>query len=187
MPKDIYQKRYEAHQKRKKSLLELIDSRASQRIFNDKEVEDWKVEFLLESMAKVPSSCGRQAISADVISDRTEKELLGALLVGGVGWIHRSSKILLLFADNFAYKAGDEIKYMPYLDAGAVLATAYLVCEDLGIGCCFVNPNVRKENRGIFEMKFDFRCNAIFCGALAIGNYDKKAKVLPKKKSIIIK
>ena len=186
MEKDIYQKRYKAHQKRKKSLLELLDSRSSQRIFNGKEIEDWKLEFLLESMAKVPSSCGRQAVYANVISDRTKKELLGAFLVGGVGWIHKSDKIILLSAALKAYKAGDEIKFMPYLDAGAVLATAYLVCEELGIGCTFCNPNVREENMVLFLQKFGDP-TGIFCGALAIGYYDKKAKVLPKKKSIIVK
>jgi nitroreductase len=183
--KDKYQKRYEAHQKRKKKLIDLLNSRASQRIFNGEEIEDWKCEFLLESMAKVPSSCGRQAVFGKIISDRTEKELLGALLVGGVGWIHRADKIILLYADPQAYKAGNEISYMPYLDAGAVLATAYLLCEDMRIGCCFVNPNVRDKNKELFANNFNRY--GIFCGALAIGNYDKKAKVLPKKKSIIIK
>lgn len=187
MKKDRYQKRYEKHQKRKKKLIDLLNSRSSQRIFNNKPIEQDKLELLLGCMTKVPSSCGREAISGIVIEDRTEKELLGALLVGGVGWIHRADKIILLMADTTAYKAGDEIKFMPYLDAGAVLATAYLVCEDMGIGCCFVNPNVRKENMGIFVDKFWGACNTIFCGALAIGYYDEKAKVLPKKKSIIIK
>lgn len=42
MEKDIYQKRYNAHQKKKRELLELLNSRSSQRVFNGKEVEDWK-------------------------------------------------------------------------------------------------------------------------------------------------
>lgn len=181
--KDKYQQRYEAHQKKKRELLDLLNSRSSQRIFNGKEVEDWKVECLLEYMAKVPSSCGRQAVYGVVISDRTQKELLGALLVGGVGWIHRANKIILLFAAVQAYK--EQLFAMPYLDAGAVLATAYLTCEEIGIGCCFVNPNIREENKQIFYEKF--KNKDFFCGALAIGYYDKKSKPSKKKKDITIK
>ncbi len=184
MKKDIYQKRYEAHQKRKKSLLELLDRRSSQRIFNSKPVEPEKIGVLIGGMAQVPSSCGRQAVYARVVSDRTRKELLGALLVGGVGWIHRADKVILLFADPLAYKEG--LTAMPYLDAGAVLQNSYLLCEDMGIGCCFVNPNVREENKLLFAQNFN-NPYGIFCGALAIGYYDKKAKVSPKKKNIIIK
>jgi len=188
MKKDIYQKRYEAHQKRKKThLMCLLNIRSSQRVFNDKPVEDWKVECLLEYMAKVPSSCGREAIYGTVESDRDEKEVLGAFLVGGVGWVHRADKIILLFAKREAYKATNEIEFMPYLDAGAVLETAYLVCEDMGIGCCFVNPNIREINKSIFLQRFSPYKNDIFCGALAIGYYDKKSKPSKKKKSIIIK
>jgi len=183
--KDIYQERYEKHQdKKKKQLLELLDSRASQRIFNDKPVSPEELGILVGSMAKVPSSCGRQAVYARVVSDRTRKEMLGALLVGGVGWIHRADKVVLLFADPLAYK--ENLVAMPYLDAGAVLQNSYLVCEDLGIGCCFVNMNVREENKLLFAQNFN-NSYGIFCGALAIGHYDKKAPASKKKKDITIK
>lgn len=185
--RDIYQERYTAHQKRKKSQLKkMLDSRSSQRIFNDKKIHGNDIMYILRYMAKVPTSCGREAIYAKVIEDRTKKELLGAFLVGGVGWVHKADKIILIFADKSAYKAGDEIKFMPYLDAGTVLATAYLLCEEKGIGCCFVNPNVRQGNREMFDKTFGVG-GVIFCGALAIGYYDEKARVLTKKESIIIK
>jgi nitroreductase len=186
MKKDIFQERYKKGQERKKAqLVTLLDNRSSQRVFNGESITDSEFDFLLENMAKVPSSCSREAIYATTAQDRTKKELLGALLVGGVGWIHRADKIILLFADPLAYKAGDEIKFMPYLDAGAVLATAYLLCEEMGIGCCFVNPNIREENKKIFHERF--RTTGIFCGALAIGRYDKKAKPTKKKPIITLK
>jgi len=185
--KDIYQERYTKHQARKKKqLIEMLDSRSSQRVFNDKPIDPDKTELLLANIAKTASSCGREAIYGVVVEDRTRKELLGALLVGGVGWIHRADKILLFFAAESAYKAGGEIDFMPYLDAGVVIGTAYLICEAMEVGCCFVNPNVREENKWIFSNKFG-QVRDIFCGALAIGNYDKKAPVVKKKKSIIIK
>jgi nitroreductase len=185
MKKDICQERYVAHQKRKKSqLVALLDSRSSQRVFNDEEIGYAEISKLVENMAKTPSSCGRQAIFANIIQGRNEKELLGALLVGGVGWIHRASKIILLFADPMSYK--ERVFAMPYLDAGVVVGNAYLICEDMGIGCCFVNPNIREENEKIFRDRF-MKDNYLFCGALALGYYDQKADPSPKKKNIIIK
>lgn len=186
MKKDKYQKRYEAHQKRKKSqLISLLDSRTSQRVYNNRDIGIEETNWLLHNMAKVPSSCNRQAIRAMLIIGRTEKEFLSGILVGGVGWIHRAKLIILLFAEMDAYKAEGEKEYMPYIDAGVVVANAYLVCEDMKLGCCYVNPNIRTINLPIFNERF--AQGRKFVGALALGYYDKKAKKSPKKKSITIK
>lgn len=182
--KDIYQERYKSHQNRKKGqLIDILNSRTSQRIFNGKEITEKELTYLLANMAKVPSSCSRQAIFAVVIDQRDRKDLLSGILVGGVGWIHRASKVILLFANPLAYKAGKEIKFMPFLDAGVVLQTGYLLCEDRGIGCCFVNPSVRDEYKFIFN-KFFNKNKHIFCGALAVGNYNHKAEKSQKKDNI---
>ena len=187
MKKDIHQKRYTKHQsKKKRQLIEILESRVSQRIFNNDPITDEEIKKITHYMAQVPNSCSRQAIYAIVIDDRVSKELLGGLLVGGVGWIHRADKVLLLFAFGDAYKAAGEIKFMPYLDAGAVLMSCYLICEEMNIGTCFVNPNIREEYKKYFSEKFN-KGGLIFCGALALGKYDKKAGKNIKKNSILIK
>lgn len=187
MKKDQYQERYKNHQSRKRDqLIEILNSRVSQRIFNGEPITENEIKAILINMAKVPNSCSRQAVYAKIIEQRDEKELLGAFLVGGVGWIHRAEKILLLFAAKEAYKAGDEVLFMPYLDAGAVLMTSYLICESMNIGVCFVNPNIRKRNLEFFNKNFNDK-DDIFCGALAIGKYDKKVSKNAKKTNILIK
>lgn len=186
---DKFQKRYLEHQKHKKeqlvstygekskvydediknTYLELIKDRHSQRIFNLESITQEELNFILDCLVESPSSCNRQAISIKVIDDRNSKELLGGLLVGGVGWCHRANKIILLFANTEAYK--EKLDYMPYLDSGVLIFNTYLSCESLGIGCCFINPNIRDGNKKIFEEKFGKR---LFCGAIAIGHYDRK-------------
>jgi len=113
--KDIYQERYEAHQARKaKVLKQIMEERHSNRIFSDKPLDhDKHIAPLLEAIDLCPSSCSREAIYSQLITERDEKALLGGVLVGGVGWIHRATAIILLFAEPTAYKAGDEIKFMP--------------------------------------------------------------------------
>jgi len=186
MKKDIHQERYIGHQnKKKKQLIEILENRVSQRIFNNEPITEQEIKKITHYMAQVPNSCSRQAIYSTIIDDRVSKELLGGILVGGVGWIHRSDKIILLFANNLAYKSENEITFMPYLDAGAVLMAGYLICEEMNIGVCFVNPNIRKEFKKYFIENFN-KGELIFCGALAIGKYDKKAKKTIKKNNILI-
>ena len=155
----------------KNAYLELIRGRRSQRIFNTEDITEEELNFILDCLIESPSSCNRQAISIKIIEDRNSKELLNGLLVGGVGWCHRANKIILLFANTEAYK--EKLDYMPYLDSGVLIFNLYLACESLRIGCCFINPNIRDENKKIFEERFG---NKLFCGALAIGHYDRKSK-----------
>jgi len=194
MESDIYQERYLAHQERKaniltnnygtkkfkmytrsdrEALLEVMKNRCSQRAFNKEEID---LDFIYEAIELAPSSCDRKGVSVVPIVERDKKDLLSGLLVGGVGWISRASTILLLVANMDAYKSPAERDFMPYLDAGVLIETVYLAAEVSNLGCCYVNPNVRLENQKFFKDSFSIGDTELFCGALAIGRYDKKHK-----------
>lgn len=164
---DPYQERYTAHQARKRDVLsQLLAERHSERMFADRPVFPPDLDSVAAAVQRAPNSCNRRAISTRVVVDRDGKALLGGLLVGGVGWVHRAPAVLLLSADPAAYKAGDEIRYMPYLDAGAAVGLMYITAGALDLACCYINPNVRDQHRGLFEQAFG---DALFCGALAVG------------------
>lgn len=166
---DKYQERYLAHQDRKKQvLIEIMQERHSNRRFADREVPQELLDELIATKNLAPSSCDRQAILPTVITDRDKKSLLSGLLVGGVGWIHRAPVVILLHADLYAYKAGDEYKYMPYLDAGCVIQQLYLTATAQGLHCAYANPNIRDENKSFFQKRFGGD-NLLFCGAFAVG------------------
>lgn len=166
MAEDVYQERYLAHQQRKaKILAEIVAERHSERQFGRGEVDETPI---LEAISDCANSCNRQAVYPKVITERDDKSILGGLLVGGVGWIHRADKIILLFADPIAYKAGDEINYMPYLDAGVQVGQAYLAASANDIAICYANPNVREKHKEFFQEMFG---DDLFCGALAIGRH----------------
>lgn len=165
---DIYQERYLAHQARKRDVLAaLVYERHSMRRFADGPVDPDDLVALLDVVRLAPSSCDRKGLRALVIDDRDTLALLGGLLVGGVGWIHRAPAVFLLLADRAAYKAGDEIKYMPFLDAGVAAGQLALAAEALGLKACFVNPNVREAHRPLFRVRFGD--DEILCGAFAVG------------------
>lgn len=181
---DRYQKRYLEHQKKKKQqLVSIMKSRVSQRSFNGVEVPGIMVDFILSTAALSPSSCNRQAVYVVPVSERNEKEILGGVLVGGVGWAHRADKILLVFAAKEAYKAGNEVRFMPYLDGGVSIYAMMLAGEAVGVGMAYINPNIREENIRFFNERFNKKEN-VFLGAIAIGFYDTKEKRTLKKKSL---
>lgn len=164
---DQYQQRYLEHQARKsKVLAKLLVERHSTRMFDDRPLSTDQYGLLAKSIECAPSSCDRRGVYATPHTDRDTKALLGGLLVGGVGWVHRAPLIFLLFADPAAYKAGDEIRYMPYLDAGVIVGHLGLTAAAANLVGSFVNPNIREAHRPLFEQRFG---PDLFCGAYAVG------------------
>jgi len=164
---DEYQKRYIEHQlKKKESLMDVMRSRHSDRIFSEEKISEAEISLINQMVDIVPSSCNRKAVSIRYISSRDQKSLLGGLLVGGVGWIHKADSVILIIANMSAYKEG--LPYMPYLDGGIIAQQLYLICTALNIKCCYVNPNIRKEYYQYFEHCF-LSGNEMFLGAMAIG------------------
>lgn len=164
---DKYQERYLAHQARKKQvLIEIMEERHSNRRFSDEPIPTDILDQIISTKDLCPSSCDRKGIMIRTVLDRDEKALLSGLLVGATGWAHRAPALLLLFGDPIAYKAGDESKYMPYLDAGVIVQQFYLSTTAAGLHGCFINPNIRENNKQHFADTFG---NGIYCGAFALG------------------
>lgn len=166
---DIYQKRYLAHQKRKFAFLR--DNRRSRRVFTKKKLTEAEIEYIVYAMRKAPSSCNRKAIQYKTIKESSEIKDIEQYLVGGRTWVDKADTIILLGADMKAYKSPNEVEFMPYLDAGVVVGQAYMAAEAIGVGMCFVNPNVLDG----FNEKYNKK-NYKFCGAIALGNYNKEPK-----------
>jgi len=150
--------------------MKIMKDRHSERMFDSAPIphntlERWQHEITAVK-AEAPSSCDRQAVSLFGVTGRDDRAFLGGVLVGGVGWIHRAPLVVLVFADPVAYVAGDEIKWMPYLDAGVVIQQVLLWATAEGLHSAFANPNIRDGHRPFFESQFG---NQIFCGAIALG------------------
>jgi nitroreductase len=164
MENNVYQKRYIAHQKKKAiELASFMKKRKSARTFGKKEVGVKELNKIFKAFKLCPSSCDRKGVYAHLVYSRDEKELLSGILVGGVGWIHRADKIILFLTDGKAYR--ENLKFMPYLDAGVMVQQVYLVCTSLGMRCCFVNPNIREKYKKVFKNI----SGDLLLGAMAIG------------------
>lgn len=188
MQSDPYQKRYIKHQEAKKkqllnhygvkksdikieNIFSLLELRRSQRNFINEPVPDQQINYILHAGALAPSSCNRHGVRVKVVRDRNEKELLGGIMVGGVGWMHRADTIFLFLADPFAYKSAREKTFMHYADVGFLAMSMWLACEKYGLGASYINPNVSHQD--VFDLKY---APYICCGALAVGHYDKNKR-----------
>jgi len=184
---DIFQDRYLKHQENKKKyldneleknkltsprvskyLLTVMLLRHSQRKFNGKKVTDENIRDILWAIREAPSSCNRQAIYLKEIDSTLAEEYL----VGGTNWLNKANKVYLVFADKLAYKSPNEKGFMPYLDAGFAIENALLIATYLGLGSCFVNPNIRQDKREVFLKEYG---DDYFCGALSLGHYSKNS------------
>jgi len=194
---DIYQQRYLEHIQRKKQtfavnveqgtrdkpkpeLPTIIRDRHSQRTFSDMPLTMTELNILYKAARLAPSSCNRQAITLKPIVRANEKDQLEEWLVGGRKWIGKAFVILLLFADMQAYKSPVERDFMPYLDAGFMASTICLAATGLGVGACYVNPNIRQANKEAFDALFNSKA-FLFCGAVALGNYSREDIAPPKR------
>ena len=149
-------------------------------MFNGQPLGEAELREVYEAIRLAPSSCNRQAILVKPVVGIDDKARLARLLVGGRGWLDGAAIVLLLFADLLAYKAPGESVYMPYLDAGFAGENAYLAAGAVGVGACYVNPNIRENDRREFNGLFNPHGH-LFCGAVALGKYDTKAPVPPKR------
>lgn len=200
---DVYQDRYISHQEKKKRQLmfsegeekkdlpksfiqsteQLLKYRRSQRLFNNKPIEEKDLIKILDAATYAPNSCNRHGIKLKVVTDRTDKSLLNGILVGGVGWVYRADIVILFIADQEAYKSPNEKDFMHFCDVGFTAMNMWLTAESLNVGACYINPNIMPVNKSIFENRFG---KGIFCGALALGNYDVRVKKAdqPKREEI---
>lgn len=166
MADDLYQERYTAHQARKSEVLrQIMEERHSERVFGGSLTEEEMLD-IIELAREAPSSCARQGTYYEIVSDRDRKDILSGLLVGAVGWAHRAPHLILLFADPQAYKAGNEITFNGYLDAGMFGAHIMLIAESMGFKSCYINPAIRDFNKPHFQALFG---DMQYCGAIAIG------------------
>lgn len=153
---DKYQERYLKHQQDKKKLLELMNKRESNRDLKCG-VDEKFYDELEKVIDTCPSSCNRKGVEIEWVKERRDKELLSGMLVGGVGWIHRADRILLLHGRIQAYKSPNE-GFMPYIDAGVIVQQIYLYATANNVKVCYVNPNTNSKIG-----------DDIFCGAIAFG------------------
>jgi nitroreductase len=174
---DQYQEAYLLHQARKKeqllshkkdAFLYLAQSRTSHRKFSPKKIPASTLNLIKDSAKLPPTSCNRHATSIKLFTGKPVA-CLDSLLVGGRNWLQYAPHTILIFSDPKAYKAPNEINFMPFLDAGFLAMHLLYLLHSLDLSACFINPNIRPSDLPLFNSSFN-QSSLIFSGAIAFGS-----------------
>jgi nitroreductase len=118
------------------SFIELISKRYSVRAYKPLEVEDEKLQTVLEAARLAPTACNLQPFKIIVINTAGKEEQL--LSIYKSVWFVQAPIILCICGDTTtAWVRKDGRKY---LDVDVAIAMDYitLAATDLGLGTCFI-------------------------------------------------
>jgi nitroreductase len=154
-------------------LLDLMRQRRSRRLFAPGPLTREEKVALAEAASSAPSTCNRQTLQFLFVENEAEKVLLASTTAGC---------ILLVLADARHYRYPDD-RFNPYAEAGAAIQNIYLLCETMGLGCCWgsyttfgsisAEPDVRR--------KLHIPDTLLILGAVALGRSNQVVCPIPRE------
>jgi hypothetical protein len=118
------------------NLMSLIRQRRSRRIFIDTPLTDSEKTAICRAAQYAPSSCNRQTLYLIFVEDRELKEFVASTIPGGCQFFSQSPCILLLISDAGDYRYPED-RMVPFIEGAAAVQNIYLLCETMGLGCCW--------------------------------------------------
>ena len=126
---------------------DVIEKRYSMRGFEDKEVEQEKLDKILESAQLAPTGVNFQPFKVIVIDARKHKEELNAIYPPE--WFTEAPIVLCVVASKEqAWTRKFDNKNIADIDATIVMTHMILAAEDEGLNTCFIanfKPDLAKE------------------------------------------
>lgn len=117
-------------------LMELMRQRRSRRIFIDVPLTDSEKVAICRAAQYAPSSCNRQSLYLVFVEDRELKEFVASTIPGGCQFFSQAPCILLLISDAGDYRYPED-RMVPFIEGAAAVQNIYLLCETMGLGCCW--------------------------------------------------
>jgi nitroreductase len=129
-----------------KIFLELIKSRQSDRKYSNRQIEQDKLERIIEAGRMAPSACNAQPWKFIVVTDRELNDQLSiaasAKLLGMNSFVSQAPILLVIVREqpNFTSKVGGTIKNKDYslMDIGIAAENICLQAKAEGIGSCML-------------------------------------------------
>ena len=158
---------------------EVLASRHSVRKFKEKEVEEEKLQKILEAANSAPSAGDLQAYEIVVVRDKTEKDKLSSAAYEQQS-IAQASVVLIFFAhpDRSSGKYGRRGAELYCIqDVAIAAAYAQLAASALGLGCVWVGGFDEKEVAKVVNAKPNLRPVSI----LPIGYPAEQPRTTPRR------
>jgi nitroreductase len=118
------------------NLMSLMRQRRSRRIFIDTPLTDSEKTAICQAAQYAPSSCNRQTLYLIFVEERELKKFIASTIPGGCQFFSQAPCILLLISDAGDYRYPED-RMVPFIEGAAAVQNIYLLCETMGLGCCW--------------------------------------------------
>lgn len=122
-------------------LIDLLRQRRSIRRFEGREVEEDKIDLLIETMLRAPSSRGLNPWEFVVVRDREMLKRLAQAKPHGASFIGKAPLAIVVCADPARCDVWIE-------DCSIASILLHLAAADLGLGSCWVQIRLRQHASG---------------------------------------
>ena len=163
------------------SLMKLIKNRRSRRVFTQVPLSQAERLLITEAALNVPSCCNRQPLELIFVEERGLKSLIADTIPGGRQFFYNAPCILILIADGRDYNYPED-RVNPYAEAGAAIQNIYLLCETIGLGCCWGSYNSFGSVRSEYKVRQKLKIpeSYIIVGSVALGRSTQSICSIPR-------
>jgi nitroreductase len=163
-------------------LMKLMQQRRSRRIFVDTLLTtDAEKSAICQAALAAPSSCNRQTLYLIFVEEPELKEFVASTIPGGHQFFSKAPCILLIISDAGDYRYPED-RMVPFIEGAAAVQNIYLLCETIGLGCCWGSytsfGSVSRENE--VREKLRIPDTHIIVASLAIGKSSQAVCEIPR-------
>lgn len=139
---------------------DVVKLRRSVRKFSDRQVENEKIEQILESARMAPSWANKQCWSFIIVKDKEKIELLSKA-VGVINiWLKKSPILIVACGDPKLSGIRNGIEYFT-VDVAISMEHLILSAANLGLGSCWIGSFDEDRTKEILEIPDKIRVVAI--------------------------
>jgi len=174
-----------------KKMLDLIRTRQSDRKYSDKDVEDEKLERILEAGRIAPSACNAQPWRFIIVTDPSLKkeiaEAASAKILGMNSFVGQAPVLIVVVREkpNFSSRIGGTIKNKDYslIDIGIASENICLQASAEGLGSCMIGWFDEDLLKKILSIPRSKRVELIITIGYSLSSYREK-KRKPKEEVV---
>jgi nitroreductase len=163
-------------------LMELLRIRRSRRAFINEPLTENEKIAICNAAQYAPSSCNRQTIYLLFVEEPQLKEFVASTVPGGYQFFSKAPCILLLLSDAGDYRYPED-RTVPFADGAAAAENIYLICETMGLGCCWGSYSsfggIIRERE--LRKKLKIPDTHLIVGCLAVGKSNQAVCEIPRE------
>jgi nitroreductase len=172
-------------------MLELIVARQSDRRYDDKTVDNEKLERIIEAGRMAPSACNAQPWKFIVITDKElvnkVAEAASAKLLEMNSFVAQAQVVIVVVRENpnFSSRIGGTVKKKDYalIDIGIASENICLQAKAEGLGSCIIGWFDEKMLQKILDVPHSKRVELIITIGYSLSEYRQKKR---KPKEVVV-